>query len=109
MTNKIMTTTIEILGKLYPIKCSETEIQSLQQAARYLNQKMQEVQEAGKVLGIDRIAIITALNLASQLLCLEQQKNGHLNKINQRIMQLQDKLDDAIKKTKQTELIYAAD
>jgi len=106
MTEKTINTTIEILGKYYPVKCMESELKSLQQAADYLNSEMKQVQESGKAINLERIAIITALNMANQLLQVDQQKSGLMNKINQRIAQLQDKLDGAINKTLQTELVY---
>lgn len=109
MTNKTVNTTIEILGKPYPIRCPESELQSLQEAAEYLNQKMSEVQESGKAINIERIAIITALNIAYQFLQIDQQKSTLVSKINQRISNLQDRLDTAINKPMQTELIYTSE
>lgn len=109
MTDKIVTTTIEILGKLYPVRCPESELKSLQQAAEHLNQKMSEVQESGKAINLERIAIITALNITHDFLRLDQQKNSMMNKINQRITYIHDKLDSAINKTVQTELIYTTE
>jgi len=109
MTEKTINTTIEILGKYYPVKCLESELKSLQQSADYLNSEMKIVQDSGKAINLERIAIITALNMASKLLQIDQQKSGLLNKINQRIAQLQDKLDGAISKTLQTELVYTAE
>ena len=41
--SKIVSATIEILGKFYPIRCPESELQSLQEAALFLNEKMCEV------------------------------------------------------------------
>lgn len=109
MTNKTINTTIEILGKPYPIKCPESELKSLQQAAAYLNQKMAEVKDSGKAINLERIAIITGLNVAYQLLQLDQQKSNFMNKVNQRLTQMQDKLDNAISETLQTELIYTSE
>lgn len=109
MSNKIVTATIEILGKLYPVRCSETELSSLQQAALFLNQKMSEVQSSGKAINLERIAIITALNISHQYLQLDQQKDSLMNKINHRIAQLQDKIDTTINKALQTELIYTTE
>src|SRR5262245_38836366 len=109
MSNKTIQTTIEILGKLYPIRCSESELESLKQAASYLNQKMTEVQASGKAINLERIAIITALNISHQFLEMDQQKTMHMNKINQRIAHLQNKLDAAINQTLQTELIYTTE
>lgn len=109
MTHKTVSTTIDILGKLYPIRCSEAELPSLQQAAEYLNEKMLEVQESGKAINLERIAIITALNIAHQYLQVDKQKSSIVDKINQRITQLQAKLDTAMNQARQTELIYTAE
>jgi cell division protein ZapA len=65
------------------------------------------VQESGKAINLERIALITALNLANQLLQTHQQKSGLMNKVNQRISMLQEKLDSAINKTLQIELVPA--
>ena len=108
MTERTVTTTIEILGKLYPVKCPESELKSLEQAAAYLNQKMGDVKDSGKAINFERIAIITALNIAHQFLKIDQQKSTMVNKINQRIVQLQEKVDIAINKSLQTELIYTS-
>jgi len=109
MTEKTINTTIEILGKFYPVRCQESEAKSLQQAAEYLNNQMKDVQDSGKAINLERIAIITALNMAHQLLQIDQQKSGLMSKINQRIAHLQDKLDSAINKTMQTELVYTGE
>lgn len=109
MTDKTINTTIEILGKPYPIRCAESEANGLQQAAEYLNQKMLEVRDSGKAINLERIAIITALNIAHQFLQLDQQKTTLFSKINQRINFLQDKVDTALNKTLQTELVYSAE
>jgi len=109
MTDKIINTTIEILGKFYSIRCPESELNSLQLAAQHLNKKMTEVQDSGKAINLERIAIIAALNIANEFLQLDQQKSSLMGKINQRISSLQDKLDSAINKTLQTELVYTAD
>ena|SRR3990167_8135369 len=106
MNEKIISTTIEILGKYYPIRCPESELSSLQEAAKFLNSKMTEVQESGKVINLERIAIITGLNIANQFLQLEQQKGSLLQRITHRVTQLHDKLDGALNKSMQTELIY---
>ena len=109
MTDKLTNTTIEILGKLYPIRCPEKEVKSLQQAADFLNQKMREVQEKGSAINLERIAIISALNIASLYLQMDQHRHGVMDKINQRISQLHEKLETANKKKLQTELIYTTD
>jgi cell division protein ZapA len=109
MTDKVVNATIEILGKYYPVRCPESELASLQEAAAYLNKQMLSVQDSGKVINLERIAIITALNITSQFLQQDKKKDSLVNKINQKILQLQDKLDGAINQTKQAELMYTID
>jgi cell division protein ZapA len=109
MTEKIVTTTIEILGKLYPVRCSESEVNSLQMAAKMLHEKMSEVQDSGKAINLERIAIITALNMANQLLQADNQKSNVMQKINQRLASLQNKMDVAMSEALQTELIYSTE
>lgn len=106
---KMSTVAIEILGKFYSIRCPESEIKSLQQAASFLNQKMSEVQELGKASSVERIAIITALNITHQFLQLDEQKTSLVHKISQHITHLHDKLDTAVNRVRQTELIYISE
>jgi cell division protein ZapA len=101
---KTMHTNIEILGKFYPIRCKETELLCLQQAAHQLNQEMLAIKEAGKSLNLDRIAIITALNLTHKLLKIEEENNKLMQKITQRLSSLQDKIETAIYQTQQIEM-----
>jgi cell division protein ZapA len=108
MNDESVSTTIQILGKSYSIKTSETLVQSLEAAALYLDQQMLLVKESGKAINLERIAIITALNIAHQFLQLDQQKNSLVNKINQRILQLQDKLENALSPL-QNEFVYDSD
>src|SRR3990167_9069129 len=96
MTNKPTNSTVEILGKYYSIRCPESELKSLQQAAQYVSQKMKEVHDSGKAINLERIAIITALNIAFELQQVDQQKHGFVSKLNDRILQLQERIDDAI-------------
>ena len=107
--DKVVTTTIEILGKPYPIRCPEGEAQSLQMAAKLLNQKMQEVQDSGKAINLERIAIITALNFANQLLQADNQKSTVMQRINSRLQQIQNRMESALSDVVQTELIYSAE
>lgn len=107
---KTVNTTIEILGKTYPIRCLENEVSALQQAALFLNQQMKEVQDSGKAINVERIAIITALNIAFRFLQADAQKNTFSSQINQRIAQLQDKLESVLgSHHHQAEFAYSAE
>jgi cell division protein ZapA len=107
MTDKFTNTAVEILGKQYAIRCPASEIKSLQDAASYLNKKMLEVQESGKAINLERIAIMTALNIAYELLQGDSQKEGFIKKLNQHILNMQEKIDHALHPSQQTELVYS--
>jgi cell division protein ZapA len=109
MSDKIINTNVEILGKYYSIRCPEAELNSLQEAASYLNKKMQEVQDSGKAINLERIAIMAALNITNDLLQSGKQKTSLMDKINQQITHIQSKLETMIAKPEQTELIYTAE
>jgi len=92
MTIEVTGTTVEVLGKIYQLKCPENEIAPLQNAAKYLEEKMQEVRNVNHVLSIDRIAVIAALNMTHQLLALEHEKLL----AEERLRGLENKLQKAI-------------
>ncbi len=104
--NKTVNTTIDILGKTYSIRCLESELELLKKAGDILSRKMAEVQASGKAINLERIAIITALIITRQFLMQEQQKDSLLEKVNQHITRIQDKLDQTINGLPQIELAY---
>jgi len=59
---------ISIMGREFRVACEPGEQKSLQDAVDFLNRKMQEIKEQGKVSGLDRIAVMAALNISHELL-----------------------------------------
>jgi cell division protein ZapA len=59
---------VSILGREYRIACAEDERDALLQAVAHLDARMREIRDTGKVNGIDRIAVMAALNIANDLL-----------------------------------------
>ncbi|MEO7726328.1 MAG: cell division protein ZapA [Burkholderiales bacterium] len=59
---------ITIMGREFRVACGPDEQKSLQEAVDYLNRKMQEIKEQGKINGLDRIAIMAALNISHEFL-----------------------------------------
>lgn len=98
---------IEILGKSYQISCPEQEVETLQKAASMLSEKMQKTRSDGSVLSHDKIAVITSLNLAHQILLLEQQAQQYTQSIHQRLQELQTKVEAALAQNAQMELTSA--
>jgi len=94
--NTIISTHIELLGKPYQIRCQEHEISALNKAADYLNANIKNMPNAGKILAPDKLAVMAALNITSQLLELEQQMSQHIHFLNQRLGILQAKMEAAL-------------
>jgi cell division protein ZapA len=86
---------IEILGREFTVACSDDERQSLLDSVSYLDNKMQEIRDAGKIVGIERIAIMAALNITHELL---NTKSGGLDvgDIKRRMSAMQSQIDEAI-------------
>ncbi len=68
MSNEATAIDVNIMGREFRISCTEEEREDLLQAVDYLDGKMREIRDAGKVVGVDRIAIMVALNIAHELL-----------------------------------------
>ncbi len=91
---------ITILGRSYKVACSREEESALVAAADYLDEKMREIRDSGKVIGAERIAIMAGLNLAHDLLTqggggLVEEARGRLAQCNtllDAVLEDQDKL-----------------
>jgi cell division protein ZapA len=59
---------IKIMGREYKVACKEHERAELLEAVGFLDQRMHEIKDGGKITGVDRIAVMAALNLANELL-----------------------------------------
>ncbi len=59
---------INVMGREFRVACPEDEQKGLLEAVDYLNKKMNEIRDNGKVIGLERIAIMAALNIAHELL-----------------------------------------
>lgn len=59
----IQTVTVHIMDKEYLVSCPSDARSSLEHAARTLDSKMREIRATGKVIGMERIAVMAALNL----------------------------------------------
>jgi cell division protein ZapA len=68
MSTETSTLEVFILDKSYRINCPEGEQDSLRNSAQYLDRKMREIRSGGKVIGLERIAVIAALNITHELL-----------------------------------------
>ena len=75
MSTELVRVSVRILDKEYFVSCSHEERSALLDAAEFLNTRMREIRDSGKVVGLDRIAVMAALNLANELLRVKAQSD----------------------------------
>ena len=92
MTEMYAHVRVRILDKEYPVACPASERTDLLDSAEMLNEKMREIRDSGKVVGLDRIAVMAALNMANELLqtkakdeALETSLGPRLRVLNERV------------------------
>jgi cell division protein ZapA len=96
--------TIRILEKEYNVACPAEEKAALLASAELLNSKMREIRDSGKVVGLDRVAVMAALNLANDLLKTQGQDEELKNIVGLRIRAMREQLDSALGPAKQLTL-----
>lgn len=96
--------TVDILGKGYKVRCPQDKVQELQNAAAYVDKEMRKLRDTGNVVGLDRVAIITALNIAYQLLTTEKKENTDIDVIAVKIREMQRKIEAALTQKEQLRL-----
>lgn len=64
--------TVKVLGRDYQVACPPDERDALYAAARYLDDRMQSIRKRSAGLGLERIAIMTGLNMARELMQYER-------------------------------------
>ncbi|MET0029509.1 MAG: cell division protein ZapA [Candidatus Thiodiazotropha sp.] len=104
MNSNRLPVTVSILDKEYRISCLPEERESLLQAAAYVDGQMREIRQAGRIIGAERIAVMTALNIANDLLMNQKNKSEGTENITRRIKNLQEKIEIALNTTNQLEL-----
>lgn len=83
---------VNIMGREFKVSCSDQERDGLMASVNYLDKKMREIRETGKVIGVERIAIMAALNFAHELL---NSKSGGVDfgDFKRRIVTMQESID----------------
>ena len=87
---------VTIMGRDFRVACAEDEQAGLLQAVDYLNKKMLEIRDNGKVIGLERIAIMAALNIAHELLSVKVGGGFELAEIKRRMNSMETVIDQAM-------------
>jgi cell division protein ZapA len=83
---------IKILGQTYTVKTDADE-DYIQEVARYVNEKMDEVLKKTRSVSTLNVAILTALNIADDLLKEREKRKGLLQEVENKTKDLVEKID----------------
>jgi len=98
------TVTVKILDKDYQVACPPEQEQGLIAAARYLDKQMRGVRDSGKVIGLERIAVMVALNTAYELLNKDTKVAETSQAGLEDVKKLSDRIEDALQRFSQMEI-----
>lgn len=86
---------VVLMGREYRLACAPEEREALLDAVALVDEKMREIGQKTKSSG-ERLAVMTALNLAHQLLTVKLPGGLDLQAFRRRIAAMQARLDEAM-------------
>lgn len=102
--DRVTRVSVRLLDREYQVACPAEERSALLDSAEFLDAKMREVRDTGKVVGLDRIAVISALNLANELIKLRRNGTSVDGDLGARLRSLRERVESALEKGQQLEL-----
>jgi cell division protein ZapA len=101
---RISRVSVRLLDREYQVACPADERSNLLDSAEYLDAKMKEVRDSGKVVGLDRIAVISALNIANELMQLKRNGTSVEGDVGAKLKTLRERVESALARGQQLEL-----
>ena len=100
------TVIVKLLDKEYQVACPPGQQQALTQSTNYLDQQMRSIRANGKVIGLERIAVMAALNISNELIQQgpRAEDDTELAPNNAQLKNLNDRLDEALHRFRQLEI-----
>ncbi len=95
---------VRILDKEYQVACPASERTDLLDCAEVLNEKMREIRDSGRIVGLDRIAVMAALNMANDLLHAQERDKALEGNVSDRLKIISDRVDSVLGNTQQLDL-----
>lgn len=96
MSNPTKTLDIKLLDRELRVACPEEERGELLDAVAYLDKKMREIRDAGKVASVERIALMAALNITHELLTTKMGRGFDMAGFKRRMDAMQTAIDQAL-------------
>lgn len=105
--SKARTVSVSILDKEYQVACPPEQEAELIVSASYLDKQMRSIRQSGKVIGLERIAVMAALNISHELLQASEQEDAPVadsGASEDAVSSLTRKIDEAIFSLRQMEI-----
>ena len=102
--DRVARVSVRLLDREYQVACPAEERSDLLDSAEYLDAKMREVRDSGKVVGVDRIAVISALNIANELIKMRRNGSSVDADLGAKLQRLRERVEAALEKGQQLEL-----
>ena len=87
---------VNIMGREFRVACPEGEEQALLDAVDYLDKKMNVIREGGKIVGVEKIAIMAALNISHELLSARLPGGFDIGEFKRRMGSMQAQIEQAM-------------
>lgn len=100
MSQDARTVSVKLLDKEYTISCPDGAEAELLASADYLDAKMRAIKSSGKIVGLERIAVMAALNMSHELLKSREESR---QSVENQIRRLSDKIDASLNKSNESE------
>ena len=104
MTQQIAQVSVRILDKEYQVACPADERTDLLDSAEILNNKMREIRDSGRIVGLDRIAVMAALNMANDLMHAQARDLQLDGDISERLKSISDRVESVLGGTQPLDL-----
>ena len=96
MADAVKQIDFKVMGREFRVACPENEERQLLEAVAYVDRRMLEIRDKSKVIGLERIAIMTALSIASELLHTKVPGGVDVAEFKRRINSMQASIESAI-------------
>ena len=97
------TVSIDILDKSYQVACEPEQEAELKQAANDLDDQMRAIRYTGNVIGLERVAIMAALNLSHQVLVMKSGGQPE-DPLEEQLKTITSRIDEALFQLRQFEI-----
>lgn len=104
MTDQHAHVSVRILDKEYQVACPADERTDLLDSAEILNARMREIRDGGNIVGLDRIAVMAALNMANDLIHAQARDQALDGDFSERLKLISDRVDNVLSDTGQLDL-----